>query len=175
MRITIISDTHGYVDERVAAFVEQCELCLHAGDIGNGSVINRLSQKKNKIIAVLGNNDTAAKWPADQLGELKHLSHEMHVDLPGGRVSVVHGHKVNPVALRHTKLRRLYPDSRAIVYGHSHRLVIDQTESPWVINPGAAGRARTNGGPSYVVLYIKGNNWRVESVRLQALFESRRK
>ena len=65
---------------------------------------------------------------------------EARLPLPGGLLVVVHGHRV-PAADRHARLRALYPQARAIVYGHSHRLVVDRDASPWVLNPGAAGRA----------------------------------
>jgi putative phosphoesterase len=166
MRIAIISDTHGYIDERIAAFVKQCDMCVHAGDIGGGSVLDSLSPRECRVIAVLGNNDTKTKWSAAEWGRLKRLPDEAHLDLPGGRLTVVHGHKSNPAALRHAKLRKLYQEARVIVYGHSHRLVIDQSDIPWVINPGAAGKSRTHGGPSFVTLHIQAHSWRLESTRL---------
>ncbi|WP_257388244.1 metallophosphoesterase family protein, partial [Tahibacter caeni] len=81
-------------------------------------------------------------------------------DLPGGRLVVVHGDRW-PARGRHAALRRAYPAARAVVYGHSHRLVVDTDALPWVLNPGAAGRARTNGGPSCLLLHATAQAWRV--------------
>jgi uncharacterized protein len=64
--------------------------------------------------------------------------------------------------VRHARLRAAYPSARAIVYGHSHRLVVDDALTPWVLNPGAAGRARTYGGPSCLVLEANVRSWHVE-------------
>ena len=43
-------------------------------------------------------------------------------------------------------LRAAHPQARGIVYGHTHRLLIDRSEEPWVLNPGAAGRIRNGSG-----------------------------
>ncbi|HJU38183.1 MAG TPA: metallophosphoesterase family protein, partial [Tahibacter sp.] len=77
---------------------------------------------------------------------------------------VVHGDAYAP-RTRHAALRRAHADARAIVYGHSHRLLVDEFELPWVLNPGAAGKARTNGGPSCLVLDARADAWRVEALR----------
>jgi predicted phosphodiesterase len=52
-----------------------------------------------------------------------------------------------------------------VVYGHSHRLVCDQTEVPWILNPGGAGLVRTFGGPSCLILTVGARRWRTEIVR----------
>ncbi|MFM1890995.1 MAG: hypothetical protein RLZ44_72, partial [Pseudomonadota bacterium] len=36
---------------------------------------------------------------------------------------------------------------------------------PWVLNPGAAGRSRTFGGPSCLLLHAGARVWRVETHR----------
>jgi len=161
-QVLVLSDTHGHLDPRVLALAEGSDWVLHAGDVGATTVLQALSQPGRELIAVYGNNDQLGKWldegpPA--------LPAEAHVDLPGGRIVVVHGHRENPVAARHGKLRQRFPQARAIVYGHSHRLVCDLEYKPWVLNPGAAGKARTFGGPSCILLHIRGSSWRVEPVR----------
>ena len=118
------------------------------------------------IIAVVGNNDLPSKWPEQERGELASLSDSAVLDLPGGRLAIEHGHRFNPVIQRHAKLRKRHPDVRAIVYGHSHRLSIDQEGHPWVLNPGAAGRSRTFGGPSCLVLIVSMRGWQVRVHRV---------
>jgi hypothetical protein len=34
------------------------------------------------------------------------------------------------------------------------------------LNPGAAGKARTFGGPSCLILHVSPNNWHLETVRI---------
>lgn len=166
MRVLIVSDTHGAVDARIVALACDCALVLHAGDVGSADVVDALAGDARDVIAVRGNNDVATKWAQDQHGRLADLPLERAVDLPGGRVVVVHGDAF-PARSRHAALRRAYADARAVVYGHSHHMLVDNTAMPWVLNPGAAGRARTNGGPSCLVLDADadGDAWRVEALR----------
>jgi putative phosphoesterase len=164
-RVCILADTHGTLDPRVLAEAARCDLVVHGGDIGDAAVLDALRDACGEVIAVLGNNDVAAKWPALHHDTLHALPEQAHIALPGGVLAVEHGHRVNPVAARHGKLRARHPHSRAIVYGHSHQLLLDQDTSPWVLNPGAAGRARTNGGPSCLLLQAGIRQWRLTPLR----------
>ena len=168
VRVAILADTHGFLDPRIAAQVGRCDFAVHAGDVGNTAVLEAL-QPREGVLAVSGNNDLPAKWPPGEAGRLAGLPAEGSLELPGGRLMVVHGDRVNPVAQRHDRLRAAYPQARAIVYGHSHRLVCDLERLPWVLNPGAAGRARTYGGPSCLVLTASPRRWRLESIRFGPL------
>ena len=94
------------------------------------------------VAAVAGNNDVAAKWPRGEGSVRTALPEAIEIALAGGSLVVVHGHQWPRAAQRHARLRARWPGARAIVYGHSHRRVTDTEETPWVLNPGAAGRAR---------------------------------
>lgn len=161
MRVLIVADTHGRIDARIAALARGCDAVVHAGDVGTADVLAALG---GTVTAVRGNNDVAAKWPAAQQARLAALPVEAALDLPGGRLVVVHGDRW-PARSRHAALRSAYPAARAVVYGHSHRLVIDTDALPWVLNPGAAGRARTNGGPSCLLLQATPQAWSVSPQR----------
>jgi hypothetical protein len=168
VRVAILSDTHGALDPRVLAVVASCDLAVHGGDIGSGDVLEaiaaRLGPGAGALHAVLGNNDVPAKWPEYHRALLPRLPERLEIDLPGGRLAVIHGHQT-PARGRHDRLRRIFPDTHVIVYGHSHRLVMDRSALPWVINPGAAGRSRTFGGPSCLVLTASRLGWHLESHR----------
>jgi uncharacterized protein len=168
VRLAILSDTHGVVDGRILALIASCDLAVHGGDIGSGEVLDaiglRLNAQAAALHAVRGNNDVPGKWPESHRPRLQALPERLEIDLPGGRLAVIHGHQIQARG-RHDRLRRLFPDARAIVYGHSHRLVTDRLADPWVINPGAAGRSRTFGGPSCVVLTATALGWHLESHR----------
>ncbi len=165
IRLALVADTHGYLDPSIAEVVRGCDRCVHAGDIGNAAVLDAL-QPRGAVHAVRGNNDTPRQWPASDLARLASLTSELRLALPGGDLIVVHGDRINPAAQRHARLRRRFTDTRMVVYGHSHRLVVDDNELPWVVNPGAAGKARTFGGPSCLVLEASRNNWRLEVIRV---------
>lgn len=167
MKIAILSDTHGTLDPRIEAQVLSCDLAVHAGDVGSAAVL-RCLRPRGKLVAVRGNNDTKDKWPAQDHAQLRALPDEAELALPGGVLRIVHGDAFGPPARRHARLRAAYPQARLIVYGHSHRLVVDRAHCPWVLNPGAAGRARTYGGPSCVLLTIDDGGWRLQVKRFAA-------
>lgn len=167
LRVAILSDTHGCLDARVAAEVRRCELAVHAGDVGGGEVLDAMQPTQGRIVAVRGNNDTPEKWRCEEDELLHRLPREATLELPGGVLVVVHGDEAGRPAGRHARLRARYPWARAVVYGHSHRFVCDRSGRPWVINPGAAGRARTYGGPSCIVLTATTSRWRLLVRRFQ--------
>jgi len=161
MRVLIVSDTHGRVDARIAALARDCDAVVHGGDVGNAAVLDALG---GHVLAVRGNNDIADKWPPAETDRLATLPLQAAIDLPGGHLVVVHGDRW-PARGRHAALRRAYPAARAVVYGHSHQLKIDTDAVPWVLNPGAAGSARTNGGPSCLLLHATADVWQVQAQR----------
>ena len=171
MRVAILADTHGVLDPRIAEIVRDCDCAVHAGDIGGASVLAAL-RPAGTVLAVRGNNDSPAKWAEDERHSLETLPLKATLELPGGPLVVVHGDRVLPARERHERLRRHYSQARAVVYGHTHRLLCDQRERPWVLNPGAAGSARTFGGPSCLVLHAELRTWRVEVMRFPTLKRS---
>jgi len=161
VRVLLVSDTHGVVDARIAALAQACALVVHGGDVGNASVIETLRAGGARVVAVRGNNDVGSKWPRGEFDALDALEHVARVELPGGALAATHGDRYSP-STRHAKLRAQFADARAVVYGHSHRLVVDDRELPWILNPGAAGKARTYGGPSCLVLEATAREWHIE-------------
>lgn len=164
MRVLLISDTHGALDPRIEALARDADLVAHAGDVGSAAVLERLRRACPRVVAVRGNNDVASKWPAAERFQLAALETSAQIELPGGVLAVTHGDRF-AVARRHALLRSAFSHTRAIAYGHSHRLGVDDGERPWVLNPGAAGRARTYGGPSGLILHASARSWAVEAVR----------
>ncbi|HJO36369.1 MAG TPA: metallophosphoesterase family protein [Gammaproteobacteria bacterium] len=166
VRLGLIADTHGQLDARVAAALDGLDGIVHAGDVGSGAVIAAL-QAVAPLTVVRGNNDVPAKWPPADRAQLARLPACAELDLPGGRLVIVHGDTF-PAARRHGGLRARWPTARAIVYGHSHRLTLETETLPWIVNPGAAGRARTHGGPSWVLLEAGSGGWRLTPQRFAA-------
>ena len=166
-RVAILADTHGFLDPRIADRITECDYALHAGDVGGADVLCALNPR-DRIVAIRGNNDTPAKWADSEWHFLENLPGEARVDLPGGSIVLVHGDDKRSIAERHKALRAAFPDAAAVVYGHSHRLVMDCDETPWILNPGAAGRTRVQGGPSCLLLYCAPEGWELEAVQLPA-------
>lgn len=165
MRVALLADTHGFLDPRIADLVADCDVAVHAGDIGGTDVLLSL-QPRQQVIAIRGNNDVADKWPPHERHVLENLPRETRVPLPGGDLVVVHGDEPITVAERHRAFRRRYPDAKAVVYGHTHAQSVDRSEEPWVLNPGAAGRTRTYGGPACLLLECSEGGWELEAVQL---------
>lgn len=164
MRVLLLGDTHGALDPRVLALAETCQLSLHAGDVGNAAVLSALREACGDVRAVRGNNDVASKWPSRDRAALAALPVCLRIELPGGLLVVEHGDRF-PAATRHARLREAHAEAKAVLYGHSHRLLIDDVVKPWVLNAGAAGRARTHGGPSCLVLIATTRRWQVQAKR----------
>ena len=173
VRLGLLADTHGVVDARLAASLDDCDAVVHAGDIGSAAVLATLARRGRPVIAVRGNNDVATKWPRGQARSLRALPMSACIELPGGTLIVVHGDRMVPATRRHALMRRLYPRAQAVLYGHSHRLNIDQRALPWVLNPGAAGAVRTHGGPSCLVLEAVATGWHIDVLRFPPARDAR--
>lgn len=155
--VAIISDTHGYLDPRIEAIVQDCDYVVHAGDVCGASVLTALQPKNGQVIAVAGNNDP--HWmPTVRLPKRRELV------LPSGKICLEHGDALGRTP-SHAALRQQYADARLIVYGHTHKLVVDKTFMPWVVNPGAAGKTRTHGGASCLVLQASSTEWTLKTFR----------
>jgi putative phosphoesterase len=164
-RVAIIGDTHGWIDPRVLKVVRDCDLILHAGDVGGAHVLHSLRQTGQTLHAVRGNNDNVREWKGQGVRALDDLPPHQIIDLPGGTVALIHGHRSGALKVRHDRLRKRFSHCRAVVCGHSHRQSCDMARDPWVLNPGAGGKFRTYGGASMLVLSISGETWDVEAIR----------
>jgi len=165
IRVGIISDTHGFLDPRIAKVIEDCDIAVHAGDIMGQHVLEKMHPRSGKIVAIRGNNDNELIWDKQQHPALAKLEHHASLELQGGTLVVVHGHMHGGNHPNHAVMRQQYPNARTIVYGHSHKMICDTDTTPWVINPGAAGEIRTRGGPSCLVLEVSETDWKIESIR----------
>lgn len=132
-RIGLLSDTHGYWDERFLKYFEPCDEIWHAGDIGSMEVAERLSAFRT-FRAVNGNidgGDVRRTYPnilrfkceeADVL--IKHIG-----GYPGNYDRSIAG----TIFTRPPQL---------FISGHSHilKVLYDRTLHLLHINPGAAGK-----------------------------------
>ncbi len=163
VRVLLLADTHGVLDPRIAELAQDCALAVHAGDVGASAVLEALAAAAGQVLAVRGNNDVPGRW-LSPAADLEALPECIAVPLPGGTLMVEHGHR-HSATRRHLRLRAAYPGARAVLYGHSHRLLQECAAAPWLLNPGAAGRARTFGGPSCLVLEVTRNAWLITAYR----------
>jgi len=139
----LISDTHANINPKIFNLISSTDYVIHAGDIMDYQIIESIKLICRDIYAVNGNNDT-----------YKELRDIEEISTPIGDIIVTHGDKHYPDY--HHSLREMFPTALMVIYGHSHEHIIDTTKKPYIINPGAAGTTRTNGGASCVL--IKNNN-----------------
>jgi putative phosphoesterase len=124
-----------------------------------------------RVIAVRGNNDVESVWGRQNRLTLARIPDVAVIRCAGGIVAMEHGHRLATIDHDHYPLAYRYPDARLVVYGHTHRLRLDDEKRPWLLNPGAAGVVRNGGGPSCCRLDIEGNQWRIE---MKHFLESRK-
>ncbi|UCB53762.1 MAG: metallophosphoesterase family protein [Thiotrichales bacterium] len=160
--VGILSDTHGFLDQRIAEVIRDCDYAIHAGDIMGAHILDQL-QPRERVIAVAGNNDHPAFWHREEAELVATLPEMTDLELPGGTVRIEHGHRLGGFP-DHDQLRWDHAEVKLVVYGHTHKRVIDQQARPWIVNPGAAGRERTKGGPSCLILSASEVEWKIETL-----------
>ncbi|MEO5894728.1 MAG: metallophosphoesterase family protein [Vicinamibacterales bacterium] len=141
MLVGLISDTHGLMRAEALAALHGVELILHAGDVGSLSVLREL-ESIAPVHAVYGNVDDP----------LFGLPQRLALRLGGLKVHVSHGHELGSPTPE--KLSRQYT-ADIIVFGHTHKPVIQTVGATLVVNPGAAGPRRFSLQPSVALLTIQ--------------------
>ena len=131
-RIGLLSDTHGYWDDKYLHYFESCDEIWHAGDIGSLDLARRLAAFR-PLRAVYGNIDGQ---------DLRRLYPQtLRFTVEGAEVVMKHiggypGHY--DASIRGSLFAR---PPQLFVSGHSHILKVqyDKTLQMLHINPGAAG------------------------------------
>lgn len=132
LKIGLVSDTHGFWDDRLDEFFQDVDEIWHAGDIGSIELFDNLSKKK-PLRAVYGNIDGGAT----RLAAKPHLFFEAE----GMKVLMAHiGGYPNKYDREYLSLIDKYEPTLAIA-GHSHILkaMFDKRHNLMFMNPGAAG------------------------------------
>lgn len=131
--IGLLSDTHGFIDERIFHHFENCDEVWHAGDIGSMDCLEALERWK-PLRAVWGNID----------------NHKIRAALPEVRRFLC---EETDVLIKHiggypgnydlSIKQSLHADPpKLLITGHSHilKVVPDKKLGLLHINPGAAGK-----------------------------------
>ena len=157
--IGVISDTHGILDRRALAAFSGVERILHAGDIGAAEVLWEL-RTVAPVTAVLGNMDAGRAF-----GE----------DLEGIVQTKLGGHRVTMVHRRHDVPGPILAESDIVVFGHSHRPLVQQVDGVLWVNPGSASQARgAPEGRSVALLELRSDGGAsARIIRLSELGEGR--
>jgi putative phosphoesterase len=131
IRIGVIADTHGLFDPVIQRHFRGVNHILHAGDIGDQSVIEQLEQIA-PVTAVSGNvDDKQCGFPSETV-----------IELAGRRIAIRHilyeGGKLTKDG--RAFLNRERPD--ICVFGHTHQPKAEWFGDTLLFNPGSAGPKR---------------------------------
>ncbi|RYY40906.1 MAG: metallophosphoesterase [Chitinophagaceae bacterium] len=133
MRIGLLSDTHGWLDEAVLRHFENCDELWHAGDFGPG-VVEQLEATGKPLRGVYGNID----GPDIRLKFPRTLSWNCE----GVRVHMIHigGYPNRYAPGVRNELEK--EKARLFISGHSHilKIIYDPKINCLHMNPGACGR-----------------------------------
>lgn len=152
MLIGLISDTHSLIRPEALIALAGADVILHAGDVGGAAIIDAL-QRIAPVHAVVGNTD-----PLDGT-----LPEHVHLEFDGVTIHVSHGHELG----RPTPARLLARyDADVLVYGHTHKALVERHGARLVVNPGAAGPRRFDVKPSVARLHIRAGRAEAELVSL---------
>ncbi|MGQ9472890.1 MAG: metallophosphoesterase family protein [Candidatus Caldatribacteriaceae bacterium] len=133
MRIVVLSDTHlperaKDLPKRVYVELEKASLILHAGDLTEWWVLEKLRQFA-PLRVVRGNMDSL---------EIKEQLPEKDVfDLEGIRIGLIHGYG-SPLETRQ-RIQKAFQDEdlHLLVYGHTHQPRIERVNDVVWLNPGS--------------------------------------
>lgn len=151
LRIGCISDTHGLLDPRVFAALSGVDRILHAGDIGDESLLVEL-EAIAPVLAVRGNVDGMGlpEWIVEEIG--------------GARIGVTHIALESEGRLHAHVAERVEGERLDILlFGHTH--VAWRGRHAWgagarpgatlLFNPGSAGRPRFRLAPSVGMVTVR--------------------
>ena len=131
MKVGIISDTHGLLRPQVFEVFAGVEHILHAGDVGDPDILDELAALA-PVTAVWGN--------VDGFDVRTRTTEIASVELGGVLAVVIHGMQFGSPTPE--KVAAAHPDAGLVVFGHSHRPLIQQVGRTLAVNPGSAGRQR---------------------------------
>ena len=150
-KILLLSDTHGYIDEKILKHASEADEIWHAGDIGDLAVTDAL-QKIKPLRAVFGNIDdheVRKEFPLNQRFYCEEVDVWItHIGGYPGRYSP---------AIRE-EIKRNPP--KLFICGHSHILKVmnDKKLKLLHMNPGAIGKKGFHKARTMLRFKIDGKN-----------------
>jgi hypothetical protein len=137
LRIALISDTHmprgnRRLPEDCVERLRAADLIVHAGDLMRITVLHEL-ESYGPVVAVHGNVDDAEVKAA--------LPPVASVQAAGATLAVVHD--AGPARGRLERMRKRFPESDAVVFGHSHLPLHEHAPDGFqLFNPGSPTERR---------------------------------
>lgn len=146
MKILIVSDTHRK-NENYLKIVENLgalDMVIHLGDVeGSEYIIQKAVSCPVEMVA--GNNDFFSSLPSEKTFQIG----DYHV-------MITHGHRYY-IGMGNEMLKKeaVAAGADIVMYGHTHRPVIDISNDIIAINPGSLSYPRQeNKKPSYIIMEL---------------------
>jgi uncharacterized protein len=132
-KIGLLSDTHGWLDERVFPDFQHCDEIWHAGDFGNAQIVEAL-RKFKPLRGVYGNidgQDIRTSFPEKLVWTCESI-----------KVFMTHIGAYPPNYNSSIKKDLLAISPQLFICGHSHilKIMYDEHIQCLHMNPGAAGK-----------------------------------
>jgi len=133
-KIGLLSDTHGFIDDKLLDFFKDVDEIWHAGDVGDVSVIDKL-EKLKPVRAVFGNvdgQDIRIRYPENNRFRIEETDVWLtHIGGYPGRYDF----RVKPEIYRNPP--------KLFITGHSHilKIIYDKKIDCLHLNPGAYGKS----------------------------------
>ncbi len=150
MKVLIVSDTHRRMENffKVTDIEAPLDLIIHCGD-AEGSEDMIYADAQCHVEIILGNNDFFSDLPR-----------EREFSIGRYKVWLTHGH--NYFVSTGGQVLKEEAKSKGVdivIYGHTHRPVIDMEEDIIALNPGSLTFPRQEGKrPSYIIMEVDENN-----------------
>lgn len=146
MKVLIVSDTHRKNENffRVMEKVKKVDLVIHCGD-AEGAEYGISEAAGCPLQIVLGNNDFFSDLPR-----------ELEFMVGRYRVWLLHGHNYY-VSMENEMIKKEAIERGAdiVMYGHTHKPVVQREDHIIALNPGSLTYPRQEGKkPSYIVMEI---------------------
>lgn len=150
MKVVVLADTHTQGLSRTLPpsawpYIETADYILHAGDVNEPGLLQELSAFA-PVTAVMGNTDAwdVREWGATDTAE---------IELGGIGIGMVHDSGERDG--RRKRMRKLFPDARVVVFGHSHIPWNEDEDGLLLFNPGSPTWKRRAPFPSMGILWIE--------------------
>ena len=147
MKLAILSDTHGLLRPEVAEHLKTADAILHGGDVNKPGIVDQL-ERYAPLYVVRGNNDK--EW-AEQ------LPHDLTVTLGGVTFYLVHNKKEVPADLTGVD---------AVVFGHSHKYLLEERDGVLWLNPGSCGPRRFHQEITMMMAEVENGTLQVEKITI---------
>ncbi len=146
MRIFVVSDTHGNINDfiHVAKTLERPDLIIHLGDyVEDGLEIEK--QMGVEVVVVKGNCDFYAPDFDD----------EKTITIENKKIFITHGHKYN---VKFDTSRIFYKgkeeDADLVLFGHTHYPELEEKDGTIILNPGSASLPRALNRRTFAIVDI---------------------